>query len=204
MRYTAQELRRRGGQAALELGNVVRRVLVAATSGDAWGYLGYQYPDLRGRGTTITEGAEDEPVEVFPGVGIFARPAAGDASEALLVNVGGKAEHGVIVALRNEDARRRYVEEFGEIDPGEIVIFNSIAKSRVIVRADGTIELEADAGKEILIRSKSGATDSLVTTTEFLKHGHPTAGTGAVSGPVVAPAPGPGAPFPGTTVLKAE
>jgi hypothetical protein len=203
MRYKAQELRRRGGQAALELGNAVRRVRVAASSGDAWGYLGYQYPDLRGKGTTITEGAEDEPVEVFSGVGIFARPAEGDASEALLVNVGGKAEHGVIAALRNEDARRRYVEEFGELAPGEVAIFNSVAKSRVIVRADGSIEIEAESGREVLIRSNGGSTQPLIRKSDYDGHTHP-AGTLVAPNGAVTGITGGAAAKPGTSVLKGE
>jgi len=192
MRRTARDFRRRTTQAALELANLARRVIFASTSGGQWAIRGYETPDG-------VEGDDDEPADVFPGVGIYARPA-GDA-EGVLVNVGAKADHPTIVATRDEDARRAYVEEFGDIAAGEIVVFNGAGKSRVIIRADGAIQLEAESGSEILVRSPGGTTDQLVTKTDFENHVHSHAATGTPTAPEPLP---PATGFSYTTVLKAE
>ena len=57
----------------------------------------------------------------------------------------------------------------------------------------------------VLIHDGTGGAEPVVKRSEFLSHGHPTAGTGAVSPPVVAPGP-PTSPsvFPGTEVLLAK
>ena len=202
-RNNARGLRQRGSRAALRMGNMIRRVVVAASQGEAWGFEGYAIPNLRGEESFELEGEGDEPIEVFQGIGIVARPAAGDDAEALVFAVGAEAEHQVVGAVRSEAARARYLEEFGEIAAGEIAIFNSAGSARVLVRADGTIEITAASGQEILL-SAGGATDRLVTRTEFMKHGHLTAGTGAVTPPMVAPAPSVDPAFPGTQVVKGE
>lgn len=213
MRHGPQSLRSRGTQAALELGNVVRRVVVSATAGGAWKVAGYLVPDLRGGSNSTIEGDDDDPSEVFSGLGVFARPAAGDRTEAIVVNVGAKADHGVIAALRNEDARKRYVKTFGELAPGEVAIANSSGKSQTVIRADGNIEIEADPGKEVSVRSVGGEALAIPTMADFIAlvdwcalHVHADPATGWTSSPVIAgtaKADGPPAAD-GTTVLKAE
>lgn len=200
----SETFRQRMGRQALEVANMVRRVVVSASKGGAWSVGGYAIPDLRGGSTITTEGEDDDPAEVFGGIGIWARPAGGDRAEGLLLNVGGKAEHGVICAVRNEDARKRYVEEFGSIGQGEIALFPSTGTSRVLIKQDGSIEITPAAGKKILIKTKDGTTDSLVTRTEFLSHGHPTAPMGPVSPPSEVVPSGSPDPFPGTQALESE
>lgn len=57
----------------------------------------------------------------------------------------------------------------------------------------------------VLIHDGNGGAEELVKRSEFLSHGHPTAPTGVVSAPVVAPAPHASPTlFPGTIVLKAK
>lgn len=58
---------------------------------------------------------------------------------------------------------------------------------------------------EVLVHDGNGGAEELVKRSEFLKHGHPTAATGPVSPPIIAPdPPTPSATFPGTSVLKAK
>jgi phage gp45-like len=179
------------------LSNVVRRIVFgtgsSATAGGRWAVLGYETAD-------DTEGQDAPPVEVFAGLSIYARPATTDAAEGILLHVGAQAEHPAIAALRNEDARRRYVEEFGDLQPGEVAIFNSAGATRIHIAADGEILIEAESGQEIKVRSPGGAVDSLVQKSEFQRHTHVTAGTGSPVGPT----PLTGGPLTYTTVLKAE
>jgi len=163
MRYNAQKLRERGSRARLRLGNMVRRVAIAASQGGAWALEGYLVPDLRGGGGFSTEGEGDEPAEAFQGIGIYARPAPGDNAEAIALQVGGEADHPVLAAMRNEAARQRYLEAFDELGEGELAVFNSAGSARVLVRADGTIEITAASGQEVLIASNGGTPEPLAT-----------------------------------------
>lgn len=184
MRPNARTFRQKASRAALQLGNIVRRVVVSASDGGLWAIAGYAVPDLRGGDGVSIEGEGDEPLEVFGGNLIYARPAAGDDAEALVLNVGAEADHPVIAAVRNEAARQRYVAEFGDIEQGECVIFPSAGKSRVIVKIDGSIEITVEDGKQLLVRTKDGVVDSLVKKSEYDAHLHPTA-LGASSAPTV-------------------
>jgi len=183
---------------------MIRRVVVAASQGEAWGFQGYAIPDLRGGESFEVEGDGDEPVEVFQGIGIAARPADGDNAEAVVFAVGAEAEHPIIGAARNEAARARYVAEFGEVGKGEIAVFNSAGMARVLITADGDIEITPAAGRQIFLRTNGGTPDRLVTRSEFMKHGHPTAATGPVSSPIVAPTPSVDPAFPGTQAVQGE
>ncbi len=194
MRLSAADLRKRLTETVLEMANLVRRVVLTSSSGGQWGIEGYKTEDG-------IEGDEDEPVDVFQGLYIYARPGADDNAEAVMLSVGAKSNNPVIAAVRNEDARRRYVEEFGDIAQGEIVIFNSLGKSRIHISAAGAIAIEAESGQEVLIRSPGGATDALVKKSEFDGHSHTTTATvssGSVG--VIGGAPA----VTGTEVLKAE
>lgn len=191
-RRTVRDFRKRVSRGVLELANLARRVVFSATSGGRWAVQGYETEDG-------IEGDDDDPVDLFPGIGIYAKPASGDNAEGVMLHVGGRADHPTIVATRNEDARRRYVAEFGDLSPGEFAIFNSAGTARVIITAGGEIQIEAKANEEILVRSPGGMTDQLVTKTDFLNHTHVT----APSGPTTPPTPIAGG-FSYTTVLKAE
>jgi hypothetical protein len=192
MRRRSKDLRQRASESVLALANLARRVVFGATSGGQWTIRGYETDD-------DIEGSDDDPADVFGGIGIYAKPASEDDAEGVLINIGGKADHPTIAAVRNEDARKRYVDEFGDISAGEIAIFNSSGKSRVIIEAGGDIVLEAESGKEIFVRSPGGSTDQLVTKTDFQNHTHLTAPVGPATPPTaIVP------PFVYTSVLKAE
>lgn len=199
MRMTSAELRERLSGAALRFRGIVRKVALGETSGGSWGVLGYAIPDLRGGRSFVTQGDSEDAVEVFGGINIYARPASGDKGEAVVVNVGGEAQHPVIAAVRNESARKRYVETFGELEAGAIAIFNAKGQSRLIITADGNIEVDLEDGAEMTIRRPGGVPDNLITRTELLNHTH--ASFGAPPTEIVPSVP---TPFPGTQALKSE
>lgn len=188
MRRRARDLRADNRGAARDLADMVRRVAVTSTARALWTWLGYS--------TEVEVETDDAPV--FGGIGIYARPAAGQG-EAILLHVGGSPDHPALVALRDEAARLRYVAEFGDVAAGETAIHGSAGTARVLVTADGDVEITPAAGRKVYIRTKDGATDQLVTKADFMNHAHATAGTGSP----VAPTPLSGE-FAYTSVLESE
>lgn len=194
MRRSAREFRERTSDWWLRLTNLARRVTFATTTGARWKVRGYE----------TEAGSEEADAPVFGGIGIYARPGSSDQAEGVLIHIGGSAQHPTLVAVRDEDARRAYVAEFGDLEPGEIALHPSSGKARVLLRPDGSIDIEAQAGEEIRVRAKDGTVDALVTRTEFNAHihaagalldGNSTAVTGATAAP---------ASITGTSVLKAQ
>ncbi len=170
------------------LENMIRRVVPDDTAGGLWSIFGYETDD-------DIEGDGGEPIDVFQGIGIYARPAAADRSEAVMVLVGGEAQHDALVALRNEDARRRFVEVFGDIDPGEVAIFPSRGDCRIILKEDGTIEIGG-----LNVAALAFLSDAQLLQTYIQAHTHPV--KGAVAGPTETPITPPG--LQGTLKLKGQ
>ena len=210
-RWTAEDFRRRGSRMAMNVMNMVRRVVLGTTAGGLWQALGYQTTDFD-EGEVVTEGEDDELVDVFQGTHIYARPAAGNNSEAILIHVGGEAEHPTIAATRDEDARLAYVDAYGDIAEGEVVIYNSTGDSRVLITVDGDIEITSIG--EVVVRSPGGTTEPVVLKSEFDEfisdifnshdHGY-KADSALPSFSHTSDPPDPtGSAFPGSTVLKTE
>jgi phage gp45-like len=126
--------------------------VISATSGGRWGVEGYSYKSIESN-ETVTEGSDDEPVDVFQGINMTSRPLAANNAEAILVHVGGASNHPTIVALRDEDARRAYAAKYGNIEAGEIAIFS--ASARVIVKANGEVHIESDSGAAESLATKA-------------------------------------------------
>jgi phage gp45-like len=184
--------------AARALGGLVRRMAVDLTSKALWRVLGFLLPDGRREGVQV---------EVFPGIGFYARPPAGGKPEAIVVNVGG-AEHPVIVATRDEATRAAAV---ADVAADEAAIYNS--ESRLHLKADGTLEARTHAGAAVAVARQ----DELLALRNYVYNqfkatgGHThvvsglgtttiTASTGVVPG---APTTSPDTPV-GTTKFKAE
>jgi hypothetical protein len=198
-RHTTQSLRQRGGRAVLNMANMVRRVFASLTVGGQWGIEGYAIDGEDG-GAEVVEGVDDDLVDVFQGVAIYARPAADDEAEVIMLHVGAEPDHPAIVALRNEDARRRYVAEFGDIALGEVAVFNSEAQSRVIIKASGEVEINLKSGEKLYVRTNGGSSQALVTKSEHEAHVHGYTWTDpGGSGDTAKPAA-----ITGTTTLEAE
>lgn len=182
-RQTIEHLRQRTSQVYLRLRGLARRVVLSLTNNDGtWQALGYRGVDELG------EDAEGEKfvAEVFPGIGIYARPKAGAKPEAVVIHIGAEPNHPVIIATRDRAAQVA-------LDEDETAVFNSQAV--IICKKDGTIEL----------RSRGGTAKKLVTWDDFIGHTHVTAGTGSPVGPTKLAPPGPyNASVDGTQKVKAE
>ncbi len=192
MRLSAADLRKRLSETVLEMANLVRRVVLTSSSGGQWGIEGYETEDG-------IEGDEDEPVDVFQGLYIYARPGADDNAEAVMLSVGAKSNNPVIAAVRNEDARRRYVEEHGDLAAGECAIFNTLGTIRIHLTAAGECHIEAVNGNAVELALKSDVQaikDAIADATPVANDGgaalQTDIGTSLAGIPV------------GTTVLKGE
>lgn len=185
MRPRIRKLRERTSETALELANVVRRVIFGDTAGGLWGIFGYETDD-------DAEGDDAEPIETFQGIGVYARPAAGDKAEGLMFHVGAQAEHPTLGAFRNEDARKRMVKKFGDIARGEVCFFPSTGDVRVLLKVDGTIEIGGLATQPLATKADLESLRLWIAT-----HGHPHP-PGSPPNPPLAPVPS------YTQILKGE
>lgn len=79
--------------------------------------------------------------EVFQGVGFWATPAAGVEVEAVVLNVGGDANHPIVVALRDEKTRKQVADALA----GDTTCVHNTA-ARVVILPNGTIEARTHGG----------------------------------------------------------
>lgn len=173
--------------------NLIRRAVVAVASSGRWVPLGYS---IDGE----DEQLDDDPVEVFGVPMVYARPASADA-EAIVVHVGASAQHPVIVAARDADARSAYVSAFSELAAGEIAISNGSGSARVIVTAAGEVRIESSSGAGVELATKQDVQDII----DAIGDGVPLAQDGGANlqTTIEASLTSKGTPA-GTTVLKAE
>jgi phage gp45-like len=134
MRPTLKGLRDRRGKASNTIRNLVRRMLVTASSGAQWALEGFS----DGEGNV-----ERDDVEVFSGVGFYSRPIDG-SGEVVVVKVGGESGHPVVVATRDQAALAALEAVIGAIGPGETVVFNRSAL--IWIRSDGQAHVGAIGG----------------------------------------------------------
>lgn len=120
------------------LSGTIRRMVINVT-GNLWRVLGHLLPDSK---------REARDAEVFSGVGFYARPPEGANAEAVVAFPGGAAGP-IVIAARDEATR----QASAAIDPDESVIFNSVA--RVLVRADGTVEITSIGGGAVALAKAS-------------------------------------------------
>lgn len=141
-------------------------------------------------GETVPDGEHHQPY------GFSSIPLAG--AEAVVLFQSGDRGRPLVVAVSD----RRHRPTGGE--PGEVTVYHH-GGAKVRLLAGGNVEVQPAPGGQVLIREEGGTTDALVKRSEFLKHGHSTAGTGPPSAPIdVSPLAGSAVVFPGTAVLKAE
>lgn len=180
MRHTRRDLRERLWQAARQ--SLIRRFRVAASAGVQWLLEGHE--DLDGN-------LERDEVEVFSGIGFYARPAAGHRSEAIVALVGGEPGHPVVVATRDQDG----VKAIGDLAEDETASFTS--KAIVKILADGSVEIRSLGGVAVPLATK----DDLDALRNYIQTELTLPVTGATAGPIAAPL----APMAtGTTTLRAE
>jgi phage gp45-like len=148
IRRKAEQARQATQREAVELRNLIRRLAISASEGGIWQLLG---PD--------DEVMAD--VEVFQGIGYASRPeSSSTGAEAVVVKIGGKLTHPVVIATRDESTRV-------DLDEDETAIFNSTAI--VKVKADGTIEIGSHGGTFESLATKA---DVQTIRDELHKHHH--------------------------------
>lgn len=114
-----------------QLRGMVRRFAITLTSKALWQLAGFRQAD----GST-----ETRQVEVFSGIGFYARPPSSGSPEAIAVMVG-DASVPMIVATRDEKTRAAVA---GNVQPGETAMFTPLAI--VYMKSDGTIEVRSVSG----------------------------------------------------------
>lgn len=135
MRGDAQYYAEQIGEFRRQLAGVVRRMTVRITSGGIWQLAGH----LLFSGTQ----RETREIELFPGIGIYARPPKGSSSaEAITINAGGQ-NNPAIIATRDEATRQKV----DDVSDDESAMYNSVA--RVYVKADGSVEIRTHGGTAI-------------------------------------------------------
>ena len=127
MRETVASFRDRTSWTATVLRGVVRRLVADATEGLTWRLLGY-LDAIDGKRETFD-------VENFQQVGFGSRPPG--QAEVVIVNVGGEAEHPIIVATRDRSTQVALAAD-------ETAIWNS--KVVVKITAAGVVEIGTPGG----------------------------------------------------------
>lgn len=186
MRETVESFRERTSRAATMLQGMIRRLVTSVTDGALWQVLGY---------TNFDGKRESYGAELFQHVGFASRPAG--AAEVVVVNVGGAAEHPIIVATRDRSTAVAL-----EADETAIYTSTGIVK----VTKDGDVIVRAKAGRTVSVDDGSGAAE-LATKADLdaLAHYVDHVLTLPVSGGTAGPTAGTTAPAAaGTSVLRGK
>lgn len=159
---------------------MIRRMSIRLTSVPFWRTVGHLL--LNASETEVRD------PEMFSGIGFYSRPAAGSNADAIVAFPGG-ASNPVIIAARDEDARKKHAE----LAQDETAMFNRLVIA--VIKAAGTMEIRAAAGVASPLATKA---DLDALKAYIVTHVHPAPGgtTSQPTGPVPTAA--------GTTVLKAQ
>lgn len=84
-----------------------------------------------------------EKCERVQNYGVSSHPVPG--AEAVVLFVGGRRDHGLVVAV---DDRRHRIKDLAE---GEAALYNGVTGAYILMKADGTIEVQAQAGQSIVL-----------------------------------------------------
>lgn len=198
---TSAEWREGTDTAARRLAGLVRRMAVTVTSATFWQVVGHLLLDSKTRETLDAE--------VFSGGGFYWRPKAGANTEAIVAFPGGP-ENPAIVALRDEDLRKK----MAQLAQDEAAMVNT--QAGVYITHDGFVEARQDGGTGVGLAKLSELNDLRTeygklldfVNLQFSGTGHVHGVSGAVTNSVapVPPAPPTHAPAPyaGTQVLLGE
>lgn len=149
---------------------------------------GLQFSDDESDREVIEDGEHMQPY------GFYAVPLAG--AEAVVLFPNGDRGHPIVIVV----ADRRYRPTGGQ--GGETGLYNHVA-ARVILKANGDIEVQPAPGREVFIRSSGGSAEPLVKRSEFNAHTHSNTGLSAGGDPLFGSPNAPSA-VTGTTKLQAE
>ncbi len=171
--------RRHVGAAATKMRSMLRRLTVTLTESALWQLAG------------ATDEAEED-VEVFSGIGFYARPpVSGTDPEVLRVLVGGKTAHPAVVASRDEK-QRVALTAIRDLAPDESASYTT--KARVHILADGTVMVDDGSGAVALATKADVDALASFAGTHTHPHGDPTTGPANGTPPSAA----------GTSVLRGK
>lgn len=169
---------------------MLRRMVVSVTSGTIWQVVGLTLLD------GITK--ETQPVEVFSGIGFYSRPSPGANTEAIVGHVGGR-ENPAIIALRDEDTRRK----IAKIEQNETAMYNTLAI--LLVDKDGHMHARFPNGttKRLAFVDDLNALRGFVAA-QFSGAGHVHAAPGGPTTSTVPVGAPPSTSYDGTEVLRSQ
>lgn len=177
-RDSLQQLQRLLGPLRNRLHNLVARAVVQVVSDGG---------TLQGMQIGALDGEDIDDAERFQEYGFTSVPLTG--AEAVVVFPGGDRGHPLVVAV--DDRRHRPTG----LEAGEVAVYSETG-ARVLLKANGDIEIDAAPGGKVYISDGSGGTEPLITKSQFDAHVHPT-GTGPSGAPT-------NAATSGTTVIEAK
>lgn len=197
---TTRETRDQTSPAARGIAGAIRWMAVKLSKDDGfWQLLGHLLPDGKTKETIRAA--------PFSGIGFYARPKAGSASAEVVINFVGGAPNPVIVASRDEDARRKMADDLAD---DETAMFNQTVTVRCT--KDGHVEIRTASGfpKVLAINDELRSLRDSVAALQsaYNIHTHPVqvvpaSGTGATTG-LVSAVPGAIAIPQGTTVIRGQ
>lgn len=130
----------------------------------------------------LIAGEKRRNVEFLQQFGFCSRPSGNVSGVAIFV--GGNRDNGVVVATNGDDLRP-------DLQPGEVLV-HSPHGQKILLKNDGSIEMEAAAGKSIVCKSDFECQKEVyanavtpASRVSLSKHIHPTA-----VGPTSSPTPG--------------
>ncbi len=190
---TTREARDQVGPQARDIRGMLRRMVVSLTEGPVWQVLGHLLLDSRTR--------EAPAVDIFGNIGFSSRPARGARNaEALVAFVAGEAQNPVIVATRDEDARKA----IANLSHDEAAMWNRA--TIVLVKSDNTVEIRHGNGvatKLPTFADLQAVADRLADhIATYNLHTHPV--SGAVANPTAMQDVSIPPVLDGTEVLKAQ
>jgi phage gp45-like len=143
--------------------------------------------------------ADSEPLDAaehFQPYGYTSVPLSG--AEAVVLCPNGDPGHPLVVAVSD----RRYRPTGAA--PGEVTVYNHTG-AKAIFKANGDIEIQPAAGREVFVRSEGGTVDRLVKKSEHDGHTHlPGSFTAPGGGGPVTGVSAGAAPVTGTLKLRVE
>lgn len=181
------------------LRGVARRMAIRLTARVLWQLTGYRN----------IEGTETVDAEPFTGIGFYARPSSGDKAEAVLVQIG-DARHAVIIACRNEDARRAVINALNGgagLKENESAMYSRAGL--VHIKSNGEIEARTPSGSAVALATKDDVQtlrDEVATfiATKYNTHTHAGVTTGPGTSAVTVALGAPPSQPVGTQKFRAE
>ena len=149
---------------------MIRRVSVTLTTGVLWQVRGYK------KGANAQGGDETFNQEPFTGIGFYSTPPSSGTPQGIVAAYG-STKTSAIIALRDEATRKIGA---GDLAQGETCVYND--KARIIVKADGTVEIRLHGGVAVPLLTLA---EGQAIVSAFNSHVHVATGaTSPTSGPV--------------------